>query len=503
MNLRAWTVALLLAGRVAGAQSPVIRLEDPGTGPGPTLLIRALGAPYVVIAPGMTERAVLSRDSVYRETVIILGRDAAVDGTVHGDVIVIGGDLHLHPRSVITGRAIAYGGGVYESALSTVGSTLAFRDFTYDVTPLPGGGYSLRYRSFVDRPQAAVAWPDLFGVRIPTYDRSNGSTLSVGPVFAPTGTTLLIAPLVSYRSELGVVDPSLGVGWAVDSRTTLQVSGERGTFSNEDWIWPDFLNSAATLLAGHDVRNHYRATRGRASLSRRWRWESSEVEPYFGGRLERAESVRPDSNATGGPWSFNGRRDVDDMLRPNPPIDDGTIFSGLAGLRMDWFPDAFSARLRIELEGGGFKFRGDSATASSFGQATIDGVIAFPTFGSQSLRLEGHVVVSVADDTPRQRWAYVGGSGSIATLDLLERGGDQLFYFDGRYNIPIERIQLPLLGLPVFTIREILAGADVGRFPALAQAIGARLSAGPVYTEYLVDPAGRRGHFGGGLSISR
>ena len=503
MTLRAWTAALLLAVRGAVAQGQVaVRLEGPGSGPGPSLLMRALAGPHVLIEPGPT-RAVLPRDTVYRQTVIILGREAAVDGTVHGDVIVVGGDLHLHPRSVVTGRAVAFGGGVYESALSTVGATLSFRDFTYDVTPLARGGYALRYRSFVERPLAPVTWPDIYGVRIPTYDRTNGVSLTAGPRLAPRRTSLLVEPTVSFRSQLGVVDPGLGL--SVGTGTTLQARVERGTFSNEEWIWPDYLNSAATLLIGHDARNYYRATRGQASVSRFWRWSASDIEPYFGARLERAESVRPDSNAEGGPWSVSGRRDRDDMLRPNPPISDGSIFSGLAGIRMTWYPEAFTASLGVDLEGGGFERRGnDSLSASpSFVQTTIDGLIRFQTFGTQSLRLETHAVFSFADSTPRQRWGYVGGTGSIATLELLERGGDQLFYFDGRYNFPIERIQLPLLGPPVFTIREVLAGADVRRFPSLAQAIGTRLSAGPVYIEFLVDPAARRGHFGGGLSVSR
>jgi hypothetical protein len=501
VTLRVWTAALLLvSGVAAAAQGQVtVRLEDPGSGRGPTLLMRALAGPHILIEPGPT-RAVLPRDTVYRETVIVLGREAAVDGTVRGDVIVVGGDLHLHPRSVVTGRAVAFGGGVYESALSSVGSTLAFRDFTYDVTPLATGGYALRYRSFVERPLAPVTWPDFYGVRIPRYDRTNGLTLTGGPLVAPPSTSLLLEPTVSYRSQLGVVDPGFGI--SVGTRTTVQARVERGTFSNEDWIWPDYLNSAATVLIGHDTRNHYRANRGQASVSRFWRWSESEIEPYFGARLERAESVRPDSFAQGGPWSFSGRQGRDDMLRPNPPISNGSIFSGLAGIRMQWYPESFSASLGVDLEGGGFERRGnDSLTASpSFVQTTISGLVQFPTFGTQSLRLETHAVFSLADSTPRQRWAYVGGSGSIETLALLERGGDQLFYFDGRYNIPIEPIQLPLLGPPVFTIREVLAGADVRRFPSLAQAVGARLSAGPFYVQFLVDPAARHGHFGVGLS---
>ena len=51
-------------------------------------------------------------------TVISLGRTVVVEGTVHGDVIVVDADLYMHPGGTIDGRAIAIGGGVYESMLA-------------------------------------------------------------------------------------------------------------------------------------------------------------------------------------------------------------------------------------------------------------------------------------------------------------------------------------------------------------------------------------------------
>jgi len=55
-------------------------------------------------------------------------------------VIVVGGDLYLRPRANVSGRAVAIGGAVYESTMSTVGGgVLPFRDFTYDFTEIPGG----------------------------------------------------------------------------------------------------------------------------------------------------------------------------------------------------------------------------------------------------------------------------------------------------------------------------------------------------------------------------
>jgi hypothetical protein len=162
-----------------------------------------------------------------------------------------------------------------------------------------------------------------------------------------------------------------------------------------------------------------------------------------------------------------------------------------------------------------------SGTPRSFAQGTLDGRIAFPTFGTQSLQVDGHVVVSWAGEpvstvipfpgtpgieqrgAPRQRWAYIGGWGSIPTLGLLERGGDELIFLDGRYNVPIDRVQLPFIGPPVVSLRSILAGADVQRWPSLAQAVGIRLAVSSIYGEWLVDPANRHNFFRVGLSIVR
>jgi hypothetical protein len=506
--------ALLVWGGLARAQEPVIRVSDPGLGPGPQILQRALAGPHLIIPPGQG-RAFIPHDSTYRTTVIVLGREAAIEGTVTGDLIVLGGDLHVHPHATINGRAVAIGGGVYQSSLATIGSgVLAFRDFTYSVTPIPGG-YELRYHSYIESASSALSLPGIYGFRIPSYDRTDGLALPFAPLVAVPGTALLVEPKVIYRSQLGRVDPSLGVAWTLDSRTSVGIVAGRSTFSNDRWIWSDPLNSLAVLAFGDDSRNYYRATRADASISHRWGWGESELTPYVGARWERAESARPDSTAEGGPWSFSGRTNRQDILRPNPPIDSGTIVSGIIGARFDQSGSAVTLRAALDVEVGGLA--PELGASRSFAQATFDGSITFPTFGTQSLRVDGHVVASWASSeqlsaqqtttsrraAPRQRWAYVGGWGSIPTLSLLARGGDELIYVDGRYNIPIDRLQLPLIGAPVVSLRNVLAGADVGRWPSLAQATGVRLSASIAYAEWLIDPANRHGFFGVGLSFAR
>lgn len=501
--------ALLLAlvwGGVARAQSPVIRFEDLGPGEGPKALARALAKPYSVVPPGSTP-ATLPRDSTYQHTVVVLGRDVAVLGSVHGDVIVIGGNLFLRPGGAVTGRAMAIGGGVYESAIAIVdGGIIAHHDFTYDIVPT-SNGFSLRYRSFIDTSIPVFALPGFYGVRLPSYDRSNGLSLAFSPRISLGGDQLVLEPRGTYRSQLGVADPGGSVVAAVAEETKLRASVGRGTFTNEGWIWHDLINSAATLVGGDDARNYFRATRGSATLARRWEWRSSSVEPFIGGLWESDRSTRPDSSANGGPWSFHGRRDRDDMFRPNPPINDGSIASFLFGGRMDWADDqGLTARLRLDGEWGRLSPTSaviNDSVSSTFAQTTLDGSIAFPTFGSQTLRFEGHALITLTGSAPRQRWAYVGGAGSLPTIELLSRGGDQLVFLDGRYSFPIERWSVSMLGAPTISLREILAGADVGRMPALAQATGIRVGMSVVYVEFLVDPARRHGLLSGGLALDR
>lgn len=515
--------ALLLWGALAHAQAPALRIVDLGPGTGPQVLERALAGPHVIVPPGAGE-AVLRRDTTYQTTVIVLTRNAVVDGRVVGDVIVVGGDLHVHPHARVTGRAIAIGGGVYASAMAEIGGEVrSFQDFTYEVAPVRGG-YELRYVSLIDRPAAAVTLPGIFGIRTIDYSRTDGVGLPFAPLIAVPNTPLRVEPRVTYRSQLGRIDPAFGAELSLDRRTILHLGVRRSTFTNEGWIWSDFLNSLATLTSGDDNRNYFRATRAELSLSHAWEWSASTLTPYIGARWERAESVRPDSFATGGPWSFEGRRDREDMLRPNPPIDSGTIISALVGARLEHEADGITTRARAEIEVGGFNPR--SGGSRSFAQLTFDGTIAFPTFGTQSLRFDGHFVATAsgkfANDhvevigpgqaiivpgpgtaTPRQRWAYVGGLGSIPTINMLSRGGDELIYLDGQYKVPIDRIQLPLVGPPVVSLRTVLAGADTARWPSLAQAIGVRVSVTAAYAEYLIDPSNRHGFFGVGLSLRR
>jgi hypothetical protein len=498
-------VLLVVSGAIGAAGQDVIQLRDPGPHGAPAALAQALSGPYVVVPPA-ADRALIARGVQHPRTVIVLGRDAVVEGSVRGDVIVVGGDLYMHPGADISGRAIAIGGGVYESSLARMGAAAqSYREFTYDIAHV-AGGWELSHRQ-IEIAGEQLSLPSLYGLRIPAYDRSNGLSLPIAPTVTVPHTRATIEPRLTYRSQLGRLDPSIVVLDSVGANAAVRLSAGRSTFSNDAWIWSDLVNSLEVLWRGDDTRNYFRATRGEVTLERNLRPSSAVmIEPYVGGRVEKASSVRPDSFASGGPWSLFGRHDLDDMLRPNPGVDLGIIGSLLAGAQLTWTPSDVTARLRFDEELGAFTEDCggcDLVRAGSFAQTTLDGTITFPTFGTQSLGFDGHAVITSRGTTPRQRWAYVGGSGSIPTIDMLSQGGDQLVYVDARYDIPVDALVLPLGITPVVTLREILGGADVGRFPTLAQASGVRLSASFLYVEWLIDPATRHQHFSYGVSMAR
>ena len=108
---------------------------------------------------------------------------------------------------------------------------------------------------------------------------------------------------------------------------------------------------------------------------------------------------------------------------------------------------------------------------------------SFPTFGMQSLRFEGHAVV-----TSRRHHA-------AATLGVPRRLRDDL---DARSPLAGRRpadllrrtlqhsdraLAAAIVGSPVVTLRDAFGGAAVGRFPTIHQAIGVRLSLSLAYVE--------------------
>ncbi|HUR91530.1 MAG TPA: hypothetical protein VMY38_02540 [Gemmatimonadaceae bacterium] len=499
MRVVACLFALFAASGSASAQ---IVLVDQGPGEPGRTLAAAIAGPHTVM---YSEQPVaLPRDSVFTETLIVLAPRVTVASTVRGDVIVVGGDLFMHPGGNIEGRAIAIGGGAYNSTLATVrDGRYGYRDATFDLAADPSTGtFRLSYRSLrVDAEQALLTWPLRVGLRIPSYNRVDGLILPWGPIVTLSDGRFIINPTITYRSHLGNFDPGIAID-ADFGRLDVDIDARRSTFSNDKWIRGDLMNSLTTLAFGTDTRNYFRADRIEATGAMDFAFGNFTVAPFIGGLFENAwstgGSLGPDTSV----FSLFGKDD-EGIYRPNPGVVHGHIASLLTGFNGGWSSGDFTSRLSARVEYVLSALPSSVVDDFRFMQTTLDGRAAFSTFGSQRLELKSHAVLTTGDTPPPQRYAYIGGSGTIPTLDLLEMGGDQLFFFDAAYVIPIERFSFKFVGSPQVTLRFISGSAGISELPDFVQNVGVRVGFPMLGVEYLVDPASGESKISFGFSMGQ
>lgn len=382
---------------------------------------------------------------------------------------------------------------------------LATRLHAQDSTQIaPDTGY-VEYR------ESPISLPLLFGLRIPSYDRVNGLTLPWGPELAVPGEKLQLDALVNYRSNLGKWDPSLEGFARPGDNNEISIYAGRGTFTNDSWIRSDLLNSAAALFVGSDSRNYYRADRASARFTRSLTSSAITFTPFVGGSIERdwsTGSLAPQKT----PWSFYGRKSSLRMRRPNPLVAKGHINSFLAGSGVELVQGGLEANLDFAVEHA-FKAPTFLCASSpplgppacgeaSFTQTTLDSHVKFPTFGTQTFEFKGHAVLTGSGILPPQRFAYLGGSGTLATVNLLALGGDHLLYLQGDYTVPIDRIQLPYVGSPFLALRYAAGNAGIISLPPLIQNVGVGAGVGFVRVDYSIDPARNRSPFSRKSAIS-
>jgi hypothetical protein len=355
--------------------------------------------------------------------------------------------------------------------------------------------------SYVEYSEPPITLPMGIGLRVPSYDRVNGVTIPWGPQLALGDERVELNALVSYRSNLGNWDPSLEGFLRPGDANEIKVYVGRGTFTNDSWIRSDLLNSLATLFVGSDARNYYRGDRAALRFTRTLSTAAVTLTPFIGGNIERdwsTGSLTPDKT----PWSFVGRKGNLRMRRPNPRIAKGRINSILGGSGIEIARGGLDGRLDVTVEHAfkaptfpcvvipavGPPACGDAA----FTQTTIDSRVKFPTFSTQTFEFKGHAILAGGDILPPQRFAYLGGSGTLATVNLLALGGDNLLYVMGDYVIPIDRIVLPMVGSPFVALTYSAGNAGLGTIPALIQNVGAGAGFSLFRVDYSIDPARNR-----------
>ncbi|HVF40413.1 MAG TPA: hypothetical protein VM939_10965 [Gemmatimonadaceae bacterium] len=331
------------------------------------------------------------------------------------------------------------------------------------------------------------------GFRVPSYTRVDGLVLPWGPVLSFADGRVQLDPIVTYRSHLGAFDPSLRGRLQLGARTTLELRAGRGTFTNDGWIRSDLINSAAVIGLGSDARNYFRADRATLDLGREFGAPGSTIEPSFGALFENAWSTGPATLTSNGsdPFSFFGGDDSLKIRRVNPAIARGHIASALGRAAYDYDKLDVKATVDLRLERA---FEAPVYIAAEnpngdFTQITIGAKASFPTFGTQRFAFRGHSVVTPGDIAPPQRFAYLGGAGTLATVDLLALGGDNMLYVEGEYYLPLTRPLLPFVGAPVLSARYAAGAAGVGEMPGLIQNIGVGIGLRLIKAEFHIDPS--------------
>jgi hypothetical protein len=473
-------VAALLLPLAAGAQD--VELRDAGPTRVASIVRTVVAQPHALRAG--RDVLVLRRDTLFTTSLLVLGRPTYLASRVQGDVVVVGADLFLRPGSDVSGRAISIGGTVSRTFLGRVGGSVeSYRDDSYQISP-SGSGYRLDYRGREPDPPPIFRLAGVQGLLMPSYDRVDGVSLPVGALITLGKRNVELQPMATYRSRLGVVDPGVVLRVQPGRVLRLEAEGGRSTRTNDDWIYGNLINSAASIAFGTDARNYFRADGGTARLIGRVESQTLELEPFVGGRYEK---VRP-ITAIGNVWSFSGRKSIEHMARPNPLVERGTIGSALAGARVVYRAGTVKATFDAE----GEKSTQTPAGTSSFFQLTLDGSIDFPTFAGQRLRVLAHGVTTSGDSVPRSRYAYLGRAATLPLMELLEQGGDRLLFVDSRYQIPILAIVLPKVGSPTIFLRHLMGAAGVRSLPKLEQELGAGLGLSILRADYTVDAAGKR-----------
>jgi hypothetical protein len=468
---------------------------------------QTLASPGYRVCYGPLGLGSLPADSVLPGSVVILlgpgidgittpGANASIAGTVHGDVIVFGGDLFVEPGAIIDGRAVAIGGGVYPSALATVHNALV-PERGARVGWHGADTVAITYWPAASRRPALITFPVLYGLRIPSYDRVNGLSVPWGPRINIDSSRIVFDPIVTYRSNLGKFDPKGTAIFTPVDRLQIIAMAERGTFTNDAWSRPDFFNSLSTFVAGSDYRNYWRGDRMELDVQRSWGDPTAGLllVPLVGVRDEFDWSTGPD-DPKHTPWSILDRDVPDKTRRFNPQIDVGRMVTGLAGLSGAYHAEGLLAQGSVQLE---VPF--SSPNGQRFEQTTIDGLLKFIEFTNWQFQFGFHGVVTVGDTAPPQRFTYLGGGATIPTLDILQLGGDELAYGYGEFLVPVHLFKVPFLGYPGVGIYAATGSAGVHGLPHFTGNFGPRLTLNVFELDWVIDPVTKFTETGLGVNL--
>lgn len=477
MTLRTAALAVLLPASLA---APVAAQEVTLRGASDVALDRRL-ARLLEADPLIVTRDTLiaAADTVARPVLVLGEVTIVIEGVLLADLVLVEAGAFVRPGARIRGDAVNINGGLYRSELAEVGGAIIdLPTASYEVVEGEGGALVI---VGTDAP-SPLQLDGFKGLQPPRYDRVSGVTLVAGATYwLPLIGSLqpYVRGEAGWRTELGEPVYAAELGARLGAYT-LAGGYEHRSVTNDAWIRGDLMNSLNYLLSGKDYRDYHEVDRAWAGLSRQVGDEQKSLFAVISARLQVADGrTLPGDD----PWFILG-----DTTRANPPIDDGRITSAVAELELAWEGLETVVDATLTFEQALDALDGDF----TFSRVTLDADWAAHAFANHTLEMEAHVQAPLSGDPlPRQRWGFVGGSGTIQTLEFAEFNGDHIVFVETKYVIPLpRRLALPVLGAPdveiVHATGMAWTEADDRDF---RQEIGARLQFFGLYFRYMLEPS--------------
>lgn len=423
----------------------------------------------------------LAADARIDGDVVIARATVRLEGEIRGAVAVLGGELFIRPGAVVAGPIGVAGGAAYTSGLADVGP-ISVVDLRTSVTVANDtAGYSV---ALVPPPPPRRIQPTgAFGLALPTYDRVDGLTVGWGTRFLimPARSAAFVRAGVTYATERARVGGSAGLEVPLGGGAWLVADAERATATNEGWIRGAFANSLAAVAVASDARNYHESDVATLGMHVRPVQPIIQGETFIGPRLL-VRASRDRSLAAGEPWTVSGG-----SWRDNPAIDDGEIISVVGGITLNW-------------RGVTSAFDGDVAgewSPAGAGDHEVTQVVAEGRWLMSALwkhRIEVYTRAAAAlggEPLPRQRWSFVGGPGTLPTLEPGDRRGDNLLFVRSTYAAPVPHLRLPLVGEAEVHVTHAAGTAWVSgtELPRWDQNLGAGITLRPVNATVWIDPA--------------
>lgn len=477
MTLRARTF-LLAAMAVLLLAVPVAAQEVERTGRGDVMLDRRLDR---ILGAG--EYLLITRDTLIAEgdsvpgDLLVLDARLTLAGAVAGDVVGVEADLFIRPSARVGGDVVNIAGGLYRSEVGRIGG---------GIVDAPLVRYQVTREDDVIRIVAATEYTALelhgvMGLHLPTYDRVDALGLNWAATYRPRPLGSIqpaLYGMVGYRSGRGAWQGKTELAF-IRAATGFAVGVEELTQTNEWWIRGPLLNTLGYFGLGTDARDYFEARRVYVRLDQSFGRGNAVATAQLRAQVERGRSL-----GAGDPWTVLGG-----STRPNLPIDDGTISSLLSSLFGGWRGTGAQLDAGGSVEVAGSALGGDF----SFTRFVLWGEWAMHAFRDHTLEVEWQLrgPFPGTRSLPRQRWSFVGGSGTLPTFETAQFRGDRLAFVESAYIIPLpERWSLPIIGAPDL---EIVHAAGMAWTEAerrgLEQNIGVRLVFLSPYLRVVTDPS--------------